>query len=294
MVVLSGCVGSDLDADLDAAPLEEEEVVDEEAGLEDEGEDAALDETEAPYCDAESIGEDSGAIVSAIAVDDGDLVGQCLGETDERLVAAWEELTAIAPLDELADVDIIAGFDEPDGDTLAFAGMLGDTNDSFVVAVNLASAADDPEELRLTLAHEMSHVFAQTPDQLDIDLDPSECDTFHNGNGCFYGDAYVTLWIEAFWTQEQLDSMPDPTATDEEGGEDRCTLVPSFLGTYAATHPEEDLAESFSAFVFSLPVPDAVQPKLDFFEDYPELVAFRELVESEGVPTPPNNFDECG
>ena len=88
--------------------------------------------------------------------------------------------------------------------------------------------------------------------------------------------------------------MPDPTATDEEGGEDRCTLDPSFLGTYAASHPEEDLAESFSAFVFSLPVPEAVQPKLDFFEDYPELVAFRDLVEAEGVPTPPNNFDECG
>ena len=58
------------------------------------------------------------------------------------------------------DIDLVAGFDQPDGDTLAFASMIGEGNDRFVIAVNLPKAANDPDELRLTLAHEVSHVFS--------------------------------------------------------------------------------------------------------------------------------------
>ncbi len=291
--VLTACTGSEsLESTVDDADVAEERVVDE-ADAETGGDDE-IGTVEALGCDQATIAGDEGTLVAALAVEDGELAGRCFGEPDARLEAAWAELVEITPAAELADIDLLAGFEQPDSDTLAFASMLGSGNDEFVVAINLPLAEDDPEELRLTLAHEVAHVFGQTPDQLDVDVFEDECETFYNGNGCLLDDAYVTYWIEAFWSDEDLASLPDPTQADEEGGEDRCELNPTYLGSYAASHPEEDFAESFSAFVFRLEVAPSVQPKLDFFEQFPELVAFRDQVDAAGEPTPPNTFDGCG
>jgi hypothetical protein len=249
---------------------------------------------EDPDCDEETIGPEEGPIVSAVAVSDGVIEGLCAGEPDERLDVAWQELTSIVPTDDLADLGVFAGYDEPDSDVLAFATLLGTGNDRFGIVVNLPLAVDDPEQMRLTLAHEVSHVFTQTPDQLDIDVAAEDCPTLHNGNGCFLPDALVLQWIDQFWTPEQLASIPDPSQGDEPGAEARCIADPGFLGVYAASSPEEDLAESFSAYVFGLDVPAAVQPRLDFFAQRPEFQAYRDqaLAHPEGVPTSP--FDECG
>jgi hypothetical protein len=267
------------DADLTAEPV---------------GAAATSGRVEDPDCDEETIGPEEGPIVSAFVVSDGVIEGLCAGEPDERLDVAWQELTSIVPAADLADLGVFAGYDEPDSDVLAFATLLGTGNDRFGIVVNLPLAVDDPEQMRLTLAHEVAHVFTQTPDQLDIDVDPADCPTFHNGNGCFVDDALLMEWIDRFWSPEQLASIPDPTQGDEPGAEARCSTDPGFLGLYAASSPEEDLAESFSAYVFGLEVPAAVQPRLDFFAERPEFQAYRDqaLAHPEGVPTSP--FDECG
>ncbi len=252
------------------------------------------DPVSAAGCDRESIGDDGGPLVGALALESGSILGQCFGEPDDRLDRAWEELVAVTPAGELDDVVVLAGFDEPGGDSLAFAGILGDGNDRFVVAVNLAEAEVDPLEFRLTLVHEMAHVITQRPDQLDVDADPDTCETFWNGNGCFLPDAAVVRWIETFWSPEQLASIPDPARSDEAGAEERCALDPSFLGSYAASHPEEDLAESFAAYVFDLDVPDEVRPRLDFLAADPEFRAFRDRVVDRGLTAQPNTFEPCG
>lgn len=268
-------------------------IVDDDAAMFDEV-GAVEDAVPAIGCDRQTITDEGDDLVGGFVVQDGALVGLCFGEADSRIEDAWEELLAIAPAVDLVDVGLLAGFDEPDGETLAFVAPLGEDNELFVVAVNLGMADDDPEEFRLTLAHEIAHVFSQTPDQLDIFADPDNCPTFHNGNGCFLRDSYVARWVEAFWSDRELRSVPDLTANDEVGADDRCDLNPSFLGVYAASHPEEDFAESFSAFVFDLDVPPSVRPKLEFFEEFPELAAFREHVAAGGMNSPPNNFERCG
>jgi hypothetical protein len=51
-----------------------------------------------------------------------------------------------------------------------------------------------------------------------------------------------------------------------------------FVDDYAATHPTEDIAESFTYFVFS-PKPAGAsikEQKIKFFYEYPELVQLRE------------------
>lgn len=252
-----------------------------------------------PDCDPATIGDDDGSLVAAYAVQDAQVVGVCAGEPDGRLDAAWQELTAAVPAAQLRALTVFAGYDDPDSDVAAFATLLGDANDRFGIAVNLALAEEDPVEFRLTLVHEVAHVFTQTPDQLDVDADPADCATFHNGNGCFVDGSLMAEWIDRFWSDDQLDALPDPAGSDDAEGDDpaaeeRCSLDPGFLGTYAASSPEEDFAESFSAFVFDLDVPAEVQPRLDFFAQHPELAAVREHALADGRDRPVNNFDECG
>ena len=71
-------------------------------------------------------------------------------------------------------------------------------------------------------------------------------------------------------------------------------MDPGFLGTYAASSPEEDIAESFSAYVFDLDVPAEVQPRLDFFAQRPEFDAFRQMALADERGLPAGAFGECG
>ncbi|MEZ5227252.1 MAG: hypothetical protein R2710_11415 [Acidimicrobiales bacterium] len=100
-------------------------------------------------CDRETIGEQDGALVSALAVDDGEIVGLCFGSDDPRLERHGTKLVAITPAEELADIDLVAGFDQAElmVTHLAFASDDRGVERKFVVAINLPLAENDPEEL---------------------------------------------------------------------------------------------------------------------------------------------------
>ncbi len=224
---------------------------------------------------------------------DGELGALCFGVSDPVVESSWASLAAVANSEALADVLLFAGY-EASTDTMAFAGPIDDDNQQFVIAVDILSAADDADELRLTMVHELAHVLTQTPDQLDTDLLPEECETLWNGLGCFRRDSYVAGWVDRFWTDEDLASLPDDGAIDEAGGEDRCVIEPNFVGSYAASHPEEDFAETFSAWVFSVDVGAEMTAKFDYFATFPELVVMRQAAIDAGLVDLPSNFDRCG
>jgi hypothetical protein len=240
------------------------------------------------------VGEEYGPVESIYTVVGGELGDVCFGESSEVLEEAWHGLATVTPAEQLQPLRLLAGFDGA-GDTLAFTAFADSRRvDVFLVAVDLVSAEDYPAETQLTMVHELAHVFTQMPDQLDVNADPEQCDTFWNGAGCFYPDSYMGQWIEDFWTQDELFAQPEDGTADEDLGEERCELDPGYLGSYAAGSPEEDFAESFSAFVFDLAVPAKVEPKIDWFEAFPDLAEFRELQRSSGIPDVPNPFDVCG
>jgi len=246
-------------------------------------------------CDRKSIGEESGPLEVAYAVHDGRIAAEpCFGEASSVVEAAWTDLAQITPPQLIQGVTILAGFDDENSDTLAFAGPVADDSDAHLVAVGITSAAADPQELRLTMAHELAHVFTQTTDQIDVAFFSAECDTFYNGFGCFQQDAYMTAWIDQFWTLEEVETLPADYSADIEGGERRCQVDAGFPGSYAASHPEEDFAESFSAYVFDVAMPAGFNERLLFFDGYPEFVAMRQAITRPDDPEPPGNFDECG
>ena len=251
------------------------------------------DEAGADACSPEAVGEDAGPIVVVYEVDRGTLGDPCFGEADETTEAAWDELAQFVPPQELDALTLFAGFESDDG-TLAFAGPMDDGHETFVIAVDLITAADDPSELKLTMAHEYAHVITQVRLQIDPSAGPDECATFHNGNGCFLDGSFMDDWIEQFWSADELASLPADGSEDVEGAEDRCELDSGFLGAYAASHPEEDFAETFSAFVFDLDVPASIEPKMDFMADRVDLLGYQDRALASSDELPANTFDRCG
>jgi hypothetical protein len=243
-------------------------------------------------------GDEEFVFISAFRVVDGSLAQRCFGVDDPTIASAWASLAAIAPAAQLGDLALFAGF-EPDGDnaaeTLAFVNALDADGTSFQLSVNVAEAAVDPDELRFTLAHEFTHVFTSTASQLDRSVEAVDaCATYFNGEGCYADDALMLAWIDAFWDDELLDSV-DPLADSADDADARCAIDDGFFGPYAATNPEEDFAEAFSAFVFRLePETDGQADRLDWIAQQPGLAEFRDRADAAGMTPLANDFELCG
>ena len=227
---------------------------------------------------------------------DGDDVDPVVVDDDPRLSAAWESLTAVTPVEFLDDISLVAGYEPCSScDSLAFVSALDTDATFFLLAVDVVAGEDDPDELRLTMMHELSHVFDQAPGtQLDVGTGPDDCATFYNGVGCFTEDSYMWAWIQEFWL-DQLDELPaDGSVDDDADAEQRCRLDPAYTGSYAAVHPEEDFAETFSAWVYDVVVDPALADKYAFFDRFPELVAIRDNARAAGFAGTESNFEGCG
>lgn len=249
-------------------------------------------------CAADILNEEGVAFTTVHVVVEGVLGAPCLGEEDETLFAAWDALAVIAPTAARADLGLFGGFaggDAGDEVTLAFVHPLDDDGSIFQMSINLASFEADENESYLTIAHEFSHVFNLGPTQIDRSVESEgSCDTFDNGEGCFYDDSLMAQWVEEFWDDGLLDDFDPREEASGEAGGPRCELNPEFLGSYAASNPDEDFAETFSAFVFGLDVDDAVEPKIEWMAEQPGLVEFRDRAIDAGLTALENNFERCG
>lgn len=238
---------------------------------------------------------DVGTTTAMHFVVDGRPVPPCFGRPDDRLDDAWSDLAAIAPPDYLDDISLLAGYEACEGcDTLAFVTSLDDAGSFFLMAIDVTAAQDDPDELLLTLVHELSHVFTQDADtQLDIDTAASACTTYHNGNGCVIESSYLWAWMTRFWDAEDLAALDEGEA-DQDAGEERCELDADYTGSYGASSPEEDFAEVFAAYVFAVDFGGDLDAKLAYFDEFDEFRRIRDRADELGLSGLPNTFERCG
>lgn len=243
--------------------------------------------------DDDDIGGDRFTYSVAYQVVDGTLGPTCFGEPDQLLEESWSMLADITPPDQLRDLAVFGGFTTR-SDTLAFVTTADEGLGSlYEMSINLGTANDDLDELSLTLAHEFSHVFTATPNELDRDVLDDECDGFHNGEGCYRPDSLIDSWVKEFWP-EHIDSY-DPDDNPEDDVVERCSIDPGFFGSYGATNPEEDFAESFAAYVLRVPTEgERQQARVDWIDDQPGLREFRDRAVASGYGPLTSNFDECG
>lgn len=251
-------------------------------------------------CSAEGLGaDDTFAFTTAHYIVDGALGAVCFGDPDQRVVDAWDSLATIAPSGQLADLGVFGGFEASEGGdevTLAFVNPLDDDGSLFQMSINLDSYVEDPNEAQLTMAHEFAHVFTLLPSQVDRTVEAIDnCSTYYNGEGCYADDSIMFQWINEFWDDGLIDQVDPEGEATAEVGQDRCDNDAGFFGAYAASTPEEDFAESFSAYVFAIEVAsDEQQERVDWIAAQPGLAEYRERAEAAGVTGVTNNFDECG
>lgn len=251
-------------------------------------------------CSAEALGEDEFfEFTSAYFVVDGQLGEVCFGEPDSTVEEAFDELAIITPQDQLADLALFAGFSEDedlDEITAAFVNVTDDEGTDFQMSINVTDFGSDRDEALLTVAHEFAHVFTLIPSQIDRTIfDRSDCDTYYTLDGCFFEDSIINQWVSTFWGDGLIDQIAPEDEPSNTDGQDRCDTNPGFFGAYAASNPEEDFAETFSAYVYQLE-PDTVaqQAKLDWIDDQPGLAEFRQRAIDAGRGPLRNNFDVCG
>jgi hypothetical protein len=250
-------------------------------------------------------GDESFEFSTAYLVVDGDLGEVCFGDDDPALVDAWTDLVTITPPGQLGDLVLFAGY-SPDGqpaeDTLAFVTAADSLGTGFQMSVNMVRARDDHDELLLTLAHEFTHVFAGTPHELDRTDEAIEgCETYASFDGCFIEGSIIAGWVDEFWNTDMLAEL-DPTldSVSEDGeaealADQRCLDDDGFFGAYAATNPEEDFGEAFSAFVFDVePLTSGQAERLAWIGQRPGLVEFRDRARAAGLTPLDNGFDVCG
>ena len=251
-------------------------------------------------CSQEALdgGDEEFVFSSAYVVDDGQLGDLCFGDDDDTILDAWDALATITPDGQLGDLVLFGGF-EPDGEvaaeTLAFVNPDDSDGSGFQMSINTVDAVADPDELLLTLAHEFTHVFTATADQLDrTDEAIDDCATYFNGEGCYLADSLMSDWISEFWDLDVLETV-DPLEESVDDADARCLDDDGFFGPYAASNPEEDFAEAFSAFVFDLePATDGQADRLEWIAAQPGLAEFRDRAEVAGLTPLATNFDTCG
>lgn len=227
----------------------------------------------------------------AYQVVDGELGAACFGSPDPVVEGAWKVLADLVPPGQLRDLAVFAGFSSVESEdvTVAFVQRLDDEGTQFLMAVNIAETKADPNEATLTMAHEFTQVFTALPSELDRFTPAEDCTTFDNGEGCYRDDSILNEWFETFWP----DAPGDPTV--EADAAQRCSLDAGFFGSYAASTPEEDFAEAFSAYVLRVEAQtDGQQERLDWIDRQPGLREYRDRAVALGYGPQASNFDRCG
>lgn len=194
----------------------------------------------------------------------------------------WKFITDVIPAERRTMLSQFVVFS--DGyDNSTGAVDQGESPDSWTIEAD-AVDAQDFKMLSTTLIHEFGHMLTLNDQQITAETDT--CDTYLSLDGCSLEDSYINAFYDAFWT-DIYDEWKSNVNLSEEGEADEDDVAAfyekhtdEFLTDYAPTGPEEDIAESWTYFIFSSRPTDEkpANQKILFFYDYPELVALRQQV----------------
>lgn len=164
----------------------------------------------------------------------------------------------------------------PDDDSVAFVSAADDGNDTWILG--LSDDVRDDRDLDATILHESAHLLTLGDDQLDTRW-RGTCETFESIDGCLHLDAYLYDWVERYWV-DLLDELAEIESARGRRADDLVERLyrdhrDRFVREYAATSPEEDFAETYSAWALGRAArSDAIDDKYQFFEQHE---AFRSM-----------------
>ena len=223
---------------------------------------------------------------AAFVVQGDELIGSVTHEAE----AMWDRFVELVPPEHRATVGRFSVFGDDDKD--AYVEQLHDDVTKWHLALN-EDLATRRHLLDRTLVHELGHLVSFDPEQVPpVATDRAwylasrECHTYMAREGCSSVGSYMNEFVSEFWEGELLDEWQQIAAIGDD--ERRMSEIQAFatshnerfVSEYAGTNPEEDLAESFAAYVLGNDVPSegTVGDRISFFTRFPELVTLRETI----------------
>lgn len=192
----------------------------------------------------------------------------------------WEHFAKMVGTDQRRWIVEFEVFDGG-GDLLGYVQPINEGDLSrwkFALAIDVAyvnGEFDKDNEYTYTLIHEYAHVI--TLNETQINTNTSGCTTYENQEGCTYTDSYINQFQQRFWA-DIMEEFEIATYETHESDAFYDKYQDRFVTNYAATNPEEDLAEVFSFFVTKDAMPQGgsmADEKVRSLYDYPELVHLR-------------------
>ena len=219
-------------------------------------------------------------------------------EDETRHQEIWETFITLIPTgerDSLAEYAIVT---DGNGNNLASVGQTFYDPALWTLEVDIIDSSDKLG-LIYTLIHEYAHLLTlgpaqvtpslpvfKNPDDDDIYYDEvAACPVYFPGEGCSQADSYINAFFNQFWADiyeewQDINLIENDDAYFDALDDFYYSYEDRFVTDYAATNPEEDIAESFTFFVLS-PRPSGntiTEEKLLFFYEYPELVELRDEI----------------
>lgn len=203
----------------------------------------------------------------------------------------WDIFVDIATPDFINEyVDQYLVYDEPKGSIAAFVETRGDAS-SWTIGVDISDvnlrSSRSRNELIETFVHEYAHLLTLNGTELNFSRSRRACNAYAERIGCFKRSAYLAEFVDQFWDDDDLEHADDVREEDDiedalDRAEDYYDDNPGdFVTEYAAVSPSEDLAESFTFFVFDdKPTGDRKErdQKVLFFYEYDEMKDIRERI----------------
>lgn len=217
--------------------------------------------------------------------------------TLEKHEEIWGLFTKLIPSSQRMDVQSFQVFSDGVDNVLAAVELDENNFGKWIVSVDLADSFDEngtlrTRELTETLIHEYAHILTLRAGQLRLYADAEEndearkmaCKTYYLPEGCALLDSYVYLYHKEFWSELIKDH---PLTLDSASQEYEAELdafyerhKEEFVTSYAATNPEEDMAETFIFFVVEeKPTGTSMRDrKILFFWNFPVLRSLRTYI----------------
>ena len=210
--------------------------------------------------------------------------------TDEHQMI-WEIFVDLIPANIREDlVQFHVMYDE-DSDEYAHVAQTHDDMTQRYMQVNSAiffpDGEFDAEESIHTLLHEFAHILTLNKTQVDyVSEDILEndelylryaenCPTYFISEGCLFEDTLLEDFIDMFWEEDDLESVWYDEKSVYKNNEN------DFITEYASTNPEEDIAESFVAYMLDInpKVGSLAEDKIQFFDEYSDMVKLQSFIQ---------------
>lgn len=210
----------------------------------------------------------------------------------------WEYFKAIFPADKKVHISYVTYFVDA-SDERSSASVYEFSDGLWDLSINLYDFVS-PFDATGILSHEYGHILTLNYTQVyeigygyqdpmtrkEFDTKRGQCGgEFFTGYECAAPTAYINQFGNRFWSEEVYEMWANAfLLADKE--EDKYNMAlddfyakypHQFVTPYAATNPEEDIAESWEEFIMH-PRPNGftiADQKVQFFYEYPELVELR-------------------